>query len=335
MKKVSFFTIIITLFFLNTYSQKIDVDSLLVVTNKLINNDKNYAKAIELGKIGVEKSPNYLDFYISLGRAYKYTNEIDSARYYFNHVISKSIKYREAHSYIIQLELDEQNIEAATIAVEKALQLYPDEKNFYLLKLRIINTENNFKKSADYLQFLITKYPDDKKLKEQLMNLKLKSNSDRIGLSHNITFFNRDGFGPWNFTSLQYIRQRPKFTLIGRVSYTDRQTNGNSSSSGKLFDIDSYIKTSKKSYSYINIGYSEDRIFPKLRVNYSYFRNLGNGYEGEIGVRYNKRTDSESFSSVLAFGKYIGNSWLNLKTSVDCNIRKPYPSCFKLPILYA
>jgi len=323
-KLLLFFAVFFSKSFL--YSQKVNTDSLLVVTNKLISVEKNYDKAIELSHLALKKSPNYLDFHIALGKSYKIKNEIDSARYYFNHVIDKNTKYKEAFIYLTQLEIEQNNSIGANGAIDKGLAIYPEEKDFYLLKYRAINLEKDPKKSLTYLNFLIKKYPEDNTLKDQLFDLKLTSFSDRIGISNTTTLFNRNGIGPWNYTSLQYVKQFKNMTLIGRYNYTDRQSNKTSIAFGGLYEVETYFKTSKKNYSYLNIGLSDAKIFPKTRINYSFFQNLGNGWETELGMRYNKRSDNESYSAAVGIGKYIGIGWLNLKSYMQLGQKKPYPS---------
>lgn len=308
------------------YGQKLNTDSLLVVTNKLINVDKNYLNAIEIGHKGIKYAPNYLDFHIALGRAYKFTNEIDSARYYFNYVIAKNTNYKEAFSYLAQIEIDAKNFNNASIVIDNAIAKHPEEKDFYMLKLRVVNMEDNDKKTLDYLNVLANKYPTDKNIKDQIFDLKLKSNSDRIGINYNLTTFDRAGVGPWNLTSFQYVRQRKLITLIGRVNYTNRESFGQTISSGTFYEVESYVKMTKKTYSFVNIGFANENVFPKLRLNYSFYSNLGKRWENEIGMRYNKTINTEDYSVVLGFGKYIGAGWLNLRSYFQLGQKKPYPS---------
>jgi YaiO family outer membrane protein len=320
------YLLVALLFQYSFYGQKLNTDSLLVVTNKLINIEKNYSKAIELGRVGIKNAPNYLDFHIALGRAFKFTNEIDSARYYFNHVLTKNTKYKEAFSYLTQLEIEAKNFNDASFVIDKAIATHPEEKDFYMLKLRVVSMENNDKKILNYLNALTNKYPTDKNIKDQIFDLKLKSNSDRIGINHNLTTFNRAGVGPWNLTSFQYVRQRKLITLIGRVNYTNRASFGQTISSGTLYEAESYIRLTKKTYSFINVGHGNDNVFPKLRLNYSLYSNLGKRWENEIGIRYNKTINNENYSAVLGFGKYIGAGWLNLRSYIQLDQEKPYPS---------
>jgi YaiO family outer membrane protein len=74
------------------------------------------------------------------------------------------------------------------------------------------------------------------------------------------------------------------------------------------------------------MGFSNDKVFPKVRLSYSFFQNLGNSWESELGIRYNKTINNENYSAVLGFGKYIGPGWLNIKSYIQLGDEKPYPS---------
>lgn len=306
--------------------KKIDTDSLLTVTNRYINVDKNYIEAKRLGHIGIKLAPKYYDFHIALGRACKFTQQVDSARYYFNLVMENNPKYKEAFLYLAQLEIEAKDVTQAKAITDKALQLYPEEKDFYWLKLRAIELENDDSKTMTFLNQLAAKYPNDETIKNRQLDLKLNSNSDRLGLSSTLTTFDRAGIGPWNLSSLQYIRQRKKVTLIGRFNYANRQSYGASVANGNLAEIESYVKWSKKHYSFGNIGIGSATLFPKLRLNYSSFLRIASKWELEVGMRYNKNTASENYSSALGLGTYLGSGWLNLKSYLNLNSAKKYPS---------
>jgi len=109
---------------------------------------------------------------------------------------------------LTQIEIENKNTLKAYAIVDKALTLYPDDKSMQLLKLKVLEAEVDSNKTIDYLKELIQKYPEDNTLKNRLLDAKLNSKSDRIGVSYNLTNFNRPEIGPWDFTSVQYIRQR-------------------------------------------------------------------------------------------------------------------------------
>ena len=311
----------------SVFAQKINTDSLLVVTNNIIKSDqKDYFKAKKIAHQCIKVSPNYLDFHIALGKIHKNEKNIDSARYYFQHVINNNPKYKEAFTYLSKIELDSKNKELALKTINLGLDFHPEEKEFYLVKLQIINSEENTKKSIDYLEFLNGKYPDDIEIKNQLQNYKDLIKSNRIGTNYTFTTFSRDNYGPWHQTSINYSKQFNKVSLGGRVSYIDRRQNGSSQNFGYFYEIESYFKTTKKSYSFANLGFSDGEVFPEFRFLFSNYYTLGKGFETEVGYRYNKRANSNSSSGILALGKYFKNNWINLRTSFQLDEPKLYPS---------
>ncbi len=309
------------------FAQKINTDSLLVVTNNILKSDqKDYFKAKKIAHQCLKVAPDYLDFHIALGRIHKSEKNIDSARYYFQHVIDANPKYKEAFVFLSRTELDAKNNEAALATINKGIAIYPEEKEFYLVKLQIINSEENPKNSIEYVEFLSVKYPEDVILKSQLRDLKSTIKSNKIGINYSFTNFSRDNYGPWHLSSLYYMKQFNKFSLGGRISYIDRRINGASANSGYFYELESYFKTSKKSYSFANIGFSEGKVFPEFRFLYSYYFTLGKGFETEIGYRYNQQQDVKLSSGILAVGKYFKNNWINLRTSFLISEPKLYPS---------
>lgn len=300
----------------SSQAQKIDTDSLLVKAYYELNTTKNNTIAIELGRLGITEAPEYVDFYMVLGRAYMNTKQTDSASVYFNHVIDKNPEYKEAFSYLTKLEIQNKNFKKASNTIDKALQFYPDDLDFNLLKLNIIQVKNedNDDETLSFLNSLIEKYPSNLDLKQRLTQLKTKTDSDRVGVNYSFTTFSRESVGPWQLTGLQYIRERKKITLIGRINYADRQSFGNSIGSGFQYEIESYIKNNAKSYSYVTASLSDAIVFPKLRLGYSYFHNFEKGWEADLGMRYTKAADDNIYAAVFGVGKYFGSYWLNLRS---------------------
>lgn len=326
MRKVSLFILLNILTNLNLSAQKIDSDSLLVETLHEMNSAKNYPKAIQMAKKGIKIAPDYLDFHLALGRSYQLIRENDSARTYFNYVISKNPSYKEAFQYLAALEIEEKNILNANNVLDKALLQYPEEKDFYLQKLQAVQLENDDEKSIAYLIALTQRFPEDQNLKQQLTESQSKSVSDRVGLNYNYTTFDRNGYGPWHLLGLQYIRERKKFTVIGRINYADRRALGASINNGIQYEMETYFLNNKKSYSFVNLGYSDAIVFPKVRLSYSYFRTLAPTWEGEIGIRYTKTADADLYGGVLGIGKYLGSYWINFKSYVHIDKTDLYPA---------
>lgn len=307
--------------------QKINTDSLLIVTNNLIKSEtKDYFKAKKIAHQCIKAAPSYLDFHIALGRIHKNEKNIDSARYYFQHVINNNTKYKEAFTYLSKLELEAENKDLALKIINSGLDIHPEEKEFYLIKLQLINSEEKPQKSVEYLEFLNKKFPDDVMLKNQLLEVKSNIKTNRIGTTYTITNFSRDNYGPWHQTSLNYAKQFNKVSLGGRITYIDRRQNGTSQNFGYFYELESYFKTTKKSYSFANFGFSDGEVFPEFRFLFSNYYTLGKGFESEVGYRYNKRENTNSSSGILALGKYFKSNWINLRTSFQLDEPKLYPS---------
>lgn len=320
------YSLLFSFLFSSVWAQKkINSDSLLLETNTTINSVKDYSKALEMARLGKKIAPNYLDFHIALGRIHRFLNQKDSAAYYFNYVVNKNPRYKEAFLYKTQLCLEQQDTACARATLQKGLELHPNDIELEKLKIRYLATLGDETKTLAYLEQLSAKYPKDERLKAQILELKLVANSNRISIAYNYTGFNRSGVGPWNYTSLSFVRQRPGFSLIGRYSYANRVSYGKTKNSGSLFEIDAYVRLLPFSYSYFNIGTGNENFFPKVRLSYSGFINWNGGWESELGMRYNKSINNESYSGIAGLSKYIGNGFLNLRSFFRFN-QKPYPS---------
>ena len=258
--------VIILLFFvkISSYSQKINTDSLLVATNKQFKL-QNFSAAKKLAQKGISIAPDYLDFKVSLGLVYANTSMPDSARTYFKKVLEKNTQYKEVYLYLTNLEIQQNNIAEAKSTINKALSAYPENEEFELKKLQILLLEDNDVETLPFLEELTIKYPNNKKIKQELILLKTKASSNRIGLTYNNTTFSKNGVGPWHLTSLQYIKERKKFSFIARLNYAERHNFG-TTNSGLQYELESYFKNTQNSYSYATIAYSNyDNVFPKLR----------------------------------------------------------------------
>lgn len=321
-------TLILLVALTKVTAQKIDTDSLLVEAIKEFEVKKNYKKAKKLSQQGYKLAPDYLDFQIELGKNYLQTKQADSARFYFSNVIQKNNKYKEAFSYLAQVELNDSKPDAALYVCEKALLLFPDDRKFYLLKLEILESiPKNDIATFSYLKELLKKYPSDVALKLKLFTIKTKIKSDRIGAFYNLTTISREAIGPIHLLGLQYIRERKDITIIGRVNYMDRYAFGKSTNKGLQYELESYFTNSEKSYSFASISVSNDNyVFAPLRAGYSYFYNFKKGWEGDLGLRYTRAGEKDFYAGVLGLGRYIDSYWLNLRTYIQKDNNNYYPS---------
>lgn len=307
-------------------AQKTDTDSLLTVIIKDMRENKNYQKNIQLALLGKKIAPEYLDYYLLLGRNYDLAKNKDSARFYYKYYIEKSSVKTDALNYLINLELESQNFKNAESTIEQAIKLYPEDNNFQNKKLALYQLQKDSKKEYEYLKTLQLKNPDDATISQLIFQLESKFKSDRIGVNYSLTSFDREGYGPWNLLSLQYIHERQWGSLIGRVNYANRLSSGQTITNGIQYELESYFFTAKNNYSYAGIAYSKDLVFPKFRLAYSYFQNFNKGWEGDIGLRYIQAQDDEITTLALGAGKYVGSYWLNFRTFLQSQNKNIYPA---------
>lgn len=307
-------------------AQKIDTDSLLTVIVKDMQNEKNYAKNIQRALMAKKIAPNYLDYYLILGRNHDLLKNKDSAAYYYNYFIKKTNANEDAFNYLINIELEKENYTEAEKTIEQAIQMHPDNKDFQKKKIVLYQVQKETKKEYNYIQSLRVKYPNDPEIKQSLFLIESKINADRLGINYSYTTFNREGYGPWHLGSIQYIRERGWGSLIGRVNYANRLSSGESIAEGKQFEAESYFFTGKNNYSYVSIAYSPDLVFPRLRVGYSFYQNFKKGWEADLGLRYIESETIETKIIVLGVGKYIGSYWINFRSYLQNNDNEYNPS---------
>ncbi|BAO55413.1 YaiO family outer membrane beta-barrel protein [Nonlabens marinus] len=307
------------------HAQKINTDSLLTKAYESLNK-KEYDTALQQARLGMKVSPDYLDFQVVIGRTYQLTKQPDSARTYFKRVIEKNNAYQEAFSYLINLELETKNYEAASQVITKAIDAHPENKSFRLKKLSLLQLENKTEKEREYLNELTALYPQDPDLRQRIFWLDSRFNSDRLGIQYSLTSFDRDGIGPWHLGTVQYIRERKWGSLLGRVNYTQRRSNGAVLLDGIQLEGESYFFTSERSYANVSVGYSDDLVFPKWRLGATYFQNLNKGWQVDLGIRYTYVAQTNIPAAIIGVGKYAGPYWFHLTSFLQQQEESIYPA---------
>jgi len=313
-----------------TFAQTVDTDSLLFAAIKVTNEEKNYPKAISMSRLGIEEAPDYLDFHLLLGRLYRLTNNVDSARYFLNYVIERNPLYEDAFTYLLGLEYEQGNIGEGLRAADKAISYYPEKVEYYRYKHDFIQLERDERMEYDFLKPVLAKFPDQTSFRQRMNLLELRLDNDRIGINYSFTTFDRELVGPWHLAGLQYIHERKWGSLIGRVNYANRLSAGSTIESGYQYELESFFFTGKISYSYVGIAYSPSLVFPEQRYGYSFIQNLKNGWEWELGARYTSVVPPEgrrNFRSLILGGaKYVGSWWISLRTFIQNEDEQFYPA---------
>jgi len=300
--------IFITIFFITfsnlTFSQSQN-DSLFAEARKLGYAGKNI-EARNICKILLNNDSTNSDYSLLLARLYAWDKNYDSTRLILNNLIDKNKSNFEALELAFTIEIWDNNYEKASKLCSNALQFYPSNENFLLQKAKILFNLKDYISSLDFVELILILYPDNQEAKDLLRKLKIETAKNEISLNYSFNIFQINLLNSWQSSYLQYKRNTKYGSLIGRVNWANRfQKNG------FQYEIDAYPKILKNGYLYLNYGFSNSSIFPKLRIGGEYFHSFQKGFEASLGFRYLEFDSSNVLIYTASVSKYFGNYWLS------------------------
>ncbi|MES2396208.1 MAG: YaiO family outer membrane beta-barrel protein [Bacteroidota bacterium] len=289
-----------------TFSQIENVDSSFQVARTLAFSSK-YDESILLCKKILEKSPEYQDVQVLLGRVYFWNNQPDSAIL----VLSESINsnpYQDAYIALSDIQRWNSKLLDALKTSEDGLQFFPSSEELLIRKIKALNELGDYEEAYPIIDSLIAKNKKNSELRQLAESIKMKMSKNIFSISYDYDYFDKQFKDPWHLFSLGYSRQTKH---LGRL--TTKVNFGNRfGSNGTQIEMEAYPTLGKKMYAYVNAGYSSNYIFPNYRTGISLYRNFPNAFEGELGFRvlyFSKAT----ILYVGSIGKYKGNFWFSLR----------------------
>jgi YaiO family outer membrane protein len=240
---------------------------------------KDYDKAKQFAFLALQKSPDYSEIAVFLGRVYTWNNQYDSARYQFSKVLDHGPAIEDASVAYADLEYWSKHYEAAIKICDSGLTDYPASEPLLLRKAKSLNAMKN------------------------------AAAVNKISLVYDYTYFDKEFVKPWQLTSLSYSRSTELGSVIGRVNLANRFGEN-----GIQGEVDAYPRINKIFYCYVNVGYSGNvGVFPNVRAGYSLYAKLPESFEAEAGIRYLYFT-SATFIYTFAIGKYYKNFLFTART---------------------
>lgn len=125
---------------------------------------RNYRIAISLAREGLRLRDNFMDLHLLIGKLYTITKNYDSARYHIKYVISNDPRYKDAYFYAINIEASTNKYEEALCFVDDALYFFPNDKEFLLKKLSLLQQTRRTYQSILMADKILDKYPSDAKV---------------------------------------------------------------------------------------------------------------------------------------------------------------------------
>lgn len=288
-----------------TNQDSLSADGLLLLARKAAFEEDNYALAKYRLYKALHISPGYTDVKIFLGRIHTWTKNYDSARYYFNGVLQSSPGHEDASLALADLEYWNDNYAQGLEIVEAALSSHPSSQELWVRKAKLLNASRRYAEAQVAVDRALKINRNDTEARSLANRIKESSYKNKIGLSYDYVYFDKQFADPWHLASLDYTRTTGIGSVIGRINYANRFKE-----SGVQYELETYPRISNTFYSYVSIGYSDKvGVFPHWRGGFSLYANLPASFEGELGFRYLKFSGDPTWSYTAYLGKYY-KSWL-------------------------
>ncbi len=133
------------------------------------------------------------------------------------------------------------------------------------------------------------------------------NNSNSLGIDYSYVTFQGD-IDPWQQAALSLGRRTSRGMVFGRLNYANRFAT-----SGLQVEGDAYPVLSKRTYAYLNAGYSRSSIFPEWRVGGELFTSLPRAWEASLGFRQLRFGGPPVTLLTGSAGKYHGNYWYSVR----------------------
>jgi YaiO family outer membrane protein len=280
-------------------------DGLLQAARKAAFDRSDYPAAKSYLYRALEKSPDYADIRIFLGRIHSWTKEYDSARYYFNTVLAKDPGYEDAAAALSDVEYWSGQSEKSLAVSEQGLKYHPASQNLLIKKARALNDLRRYKEAETAIEAALLINRNNTEARTLASRIKDLSAKNKMGVSYDYVYFDKQFADAWHLASFEYTRITGIGSVTGRINYANRFKEN-----GVQYEMDAYPHISKTFYAYVNAGYSDKiGVFPNWRGGFSLYANLPKSYEAELGFRYLKFTSDPTWIYTAYLGKYY-KSWL-------------------------
>lgn len=289
---------------------KVNTDSLFKEAQSLLKKgDNTQAEKICLDLLN--NNPNNFDARLLLANSYMWKKKFPEARPHVDYLLSIKENNRDALMSNINWYYWSKDYAGSLNQSNKALSHYPKDVEFNLKKAESLKNLEELDQASIVVDSVLVKEPENKEALRLKQALFLLSSKNKLTVSYVIDFYENDSPLPTQLAYIEYARKIKKHTVIGRVNYGNRF-----SKEGIQLESDAYLKTTKKAYMYLNVGYSPSDIFPDYRAGAEWYQSFGKGNEASLGFRYLNFSPKNIFIYTASYGKYFGPWWLAGRTFV-------------------
>ncbi|TAH43088.1 MAG: YaiO family outer membrane beta-barrel protein [Bacteroidetes bacterium] len=272
-----------------------------------IGNQKNYNFARKICYKILEKKPSYYDVRTYIGRTYSWEYAYDAARTEFSRVLIEKENDFEALAALIDVEYWTNNLDVASNYLKLAMGYYPTSEPLMLKKAKILLRQGDKEAAALSLRRVLDLNPGNKEAIDMLNSMSDSRLSNRFSISYANDYF--DTRDPHKLAAIEIGRSFSFGSLIYRASYAEKFDK-----KGVQAEADGYLRIIKSNYFYVNLGYSDSRIFPDFRAAIESFQKLPASFELSVGYRYLRFSPPGTSIYTASLGKYYRNYWFAFRT---------------------
>lgn len=290
---------------------KVNADSLFKEAQSLLKKG-DYTQAQKICVDLLENNPNNFDARLLLANSYMWKKKFPEARPHIDYLLSHKENNKDALTANINWHLWSDDYAGSLNHANNALKHFPNDVDFNLKKAHSLKNLDELNQATIVVDSVLAKEPDNKEALKLKQALFLLSSKNKLTVSYVIDFYENDSPLPTQLAYIEYARKIKKHTVIGRVNYGNRYNK-----EGIQLESDAYLKTTKKAYMYLNVGYSpSENIFPDYRAGAEWYQSFGKGNEASLGFRYLNFSPKNIFIYTASYGKYVGAWWFAGRTFV-------------------
>lgn len=314
----------------DVFAQSKSTDTLVVVTDTTdidalfkkardFSFQGNNAQARRICQKILEKKPGYYDVRTFMGRTYAWDKRYEEARTEFSRVLIEKEDDIEALGALIDVEMWTENFKVASDYLKIALGYYPTSEDLMLRKARL-QLRLDLEESASLtLRRILDLNPGNKEALKMLNSMKDSRLSNKFQLSFNTDFFDKNN-SPQKLASGEIGRSFTFGSIAYRATYAERFNT-----KGLQSEVDGYLRFVKSNYFYLNVGFSDSKIFPEVRAGAEIYQKIPAGFELSGGFRYLQFSNPGTKIYTASLGNYFRNYWFSVrvyltpKTTIETN----------------
>jgi len=212
---------------------------------------------------------------------YAWSHQPDSARANFSRALKAHPGYEDAYVAWTDLETWNGQDSLALRLCDEGLAAHPESPELRSRRMRLAAALHARREDAE---------------------------GNRIGLSYDLIYFDRQYADPWHLLSFECGFKTARGPVVAWMNYANRFRRG-----GVQFEAEAYPHLSKTFYGYLDLGYSSSAsLFPAWRGGASLYANLPHALEADAGFRY-LDFNSTTLLYTFSLGKYYRRFWFNAR----------------------